>query len=143
MLIGIAAVSLNNVIWKEWKIPWHVSSEFKFFKETTIGSTLIMGRKTFDSVWTLPGRETIVVSRSTPFNIGEIIELAQTKDVYVCGWAEIYKMFMPHMDKFILSRIDIIVEWGDTFLPPLDGFFLSEPPEEFGMFSVSRYLKME
>lgn len=141
MLIWIAATSLNNVIWKGWKIPWHISSEFKFFKETTMGSTLIMGRKTFESVGTLPGRKTIVVSRSSPFDMNEIIELSKQEDIYVCWWAEIYKMFMPYVDKFILSRVDIIVEWGDTFLPQLDGLYLSEPPEEFGMFSVSRYLK--
>src|SRR3989442_491152 len=64
-LKAIAAMSLNRVIGQGNKIPWHLPEDFKFFKQTTMGHILLMGRKTFESIGRpLPGRETIVLSRS-------------------------------------------------------------------------------
>lgn len=141
MLIGIAAVSLNNVIWKEWKLPWKIPEELSFFKETTMNTTLVMGRKTYDSVWALPWRKTIVISRSNDVSVESIVELSKTEKVFICGWAEIYKLFMPYMKLFVLSRVQMNIDDGDTFLPELEGFYKAHAESNQGKFNVEFYTK--
>jgi dihydrofolate reductase len=64
---AIAAMSENRVIGNQGKIPWHLPEDFRWFKHKTMGGTLIMGRKTFESIGKpLPGRETLVVTRTSP-----------------------------------------------------------------------------
>lgn len=125
----IAAVSRNNVIGKDNKLPWHLAADLKHFKELTSGHTVIMGRKTYESIGRpLPDRRNMVITRNKDFNVDGIetihsIEqaLSLTKDdgeVFVIGGEEIYKLALPFANKIYLTRVDVEVE-GDAFFPKL------------------------
>lgn len=125
----IAAVSKNNVIGKDNKLPWHLPADLAHFKKITSGHTIIMGRKTFESIGRpLPNRRNIVITRNTGFKAEGIevvhsIEQAMdiTKDeeeVFVIGGEEIYKLAFPFTDKIYLTRVDAEIE-GDAFFPEL------------------------
>jgi len=118
-------IGLNN------KIPWRLKSDFKHFKETTMGGTLIMGRKTFESIpgGPLPGRTTIVLTRDLKkfdaqpshymtTNIYSALDLAWSidKDVWLCGGAEVYREGLKFADELIVSSIDWD-EKADTYFP--------------------------
>lgn len=150
--IAIAAMSENGVIGAGGKIPWHIPDEFKWFKQTTMGHTLVMGRKTFDSIGRpLPGRRTIVLSRS-PLTIPGVtvvpsldqLDPAQIEGpVFIAGGAEIYRQALPRISEIYLTVVKKTVE-GDTFFPKIDEFFeraetLLDHPE----FTVYRYRQIE
>jgi dihydrofolate reductase len=133
MITIIAAVSKNGIIGnsKLDALPWHCSEELQFFKKSTMGKTLVMGRKTFEQVGKLPGRNCIVVSNDrflkyegcvvATFNeTMDIIDESPTIEYAICGGAEIYKLFAPHADASIISYLDFEAE-GDVPLPDLIG----------------------
>ena len=127
----IAGMSKDRVIGKNNKIPWHVSEDFKHFKRTTMGNTIVMGRKTFESVGSrpLPGRPHVIVSRSMPEtkgvdvcrSLGEAIEKAESygKEVFICGGGEIYSEALPQTDRMVLSYIEGDYD-GDAYFPEFD-----------------------
>lgn len=127
----IAARSKNQVIGNGPDIPWQAKGEQKLFRDITMGSTLIMGRKTFESIGRpLPGRETIIVTRDTNYRQGECqtaislkaaIELANAlgKPIFIAGGGEIYAQAMPLVDELHLTTIDVECE-GDVFFPEFD-----------------------
>jgi dihydrofolate reductase len=127
-VILIAAVARNGVIGNDGDIPWHVPGEQAFFKATTLGHTLVMGRATYESIGRpLPGRTTIVLTRdpawsaegvSTASSIEAALELAEG-DVYVAGGAAVYEAALPYADEQLLSEIDLEPE-GDTYYPRFD-----------------------
>ncbi len=128
---AIAAMSLNRVIGAGNKIPWHLPEDFKFFKQTTMGHVLVMGRKTFESIGrALPGRETIVLSRSgwshpgvrTVASLDEVSPLAYGREVFICGGAEIYRQALPLCAEIYLTLVKREVE-GDAFFPPFEDSF--------------------
>ena len=128
---AIAAMSLNRVIGAGNKIPWHLPEDFKFFKQTTMGYVLVMGRKTFESIGRpLPGRETIVLSRSgwshpgtrTVASLDEIAPLAAGREIFICGGAEIYRQALPLCAEIYLTLVKREVE-GDAFFPPFEDSF--------------------
>src|SRR5271166_2104453 len=95
---AIAAMSENRVIGDGGKIPWHLPEDFKWFKSTTMGHVIVMGRKTFESIGRpLPGRETIVLSRSgfkhpgvrTVSALSQIDPSGEERDIFICGGAEV------------------------------------------------------
>jgi dihydrofolate reductase len=147
---AIAAMSLNRVIGNEGKIPWHYPEDFKWFKRCTMGGTLLMGRKTFDSIGRpLPGRKTVVLSRSgfshpevtTISTLEEIETLSLQGELFVVGGAEIYAQTLPLCSELFLTLINKEVK-GDAFFPPFEDQFVEadtvlEQPE----FRVVRYLK--
>jgi len=124
----IAAVARNGVIGNDGAIPWRVPGEQAFFKATTLGHTLLMGRATYDSIGRpLPGRTTIVLTRdpdwsadgvTTAGSVEEALALAEG-DVYVAGGATVYAAALPYADEQLLSEIDLEPE-GDTFYPAYD-----------------------
>ena len=124
MLYHVVAVSRNGVIGKDGKLPWHFSTDLKFFKNLTSGHTVIMGRKTFDSIGKpLPNRRNIVVSRSSQASIPgvefatgieEAVKLAQKGDTFIIGGASIYNETLNLVDGIYLTRIDADYE-GDTY----------------------------
>jgi dihydrofolate reductase len=125
----IAAMSENHVIGKDNQLLWHMPNDLKHFKNTTSGHTVIMGRKTFDSVGKpLPKRRNIVVTRQA-INIpgcevaGSVeAALALCKDegeVFIVGGAEIYKLSLRLTDRVYLTIIHQHFE-GDSFFPELD-----------------------
>lgn len=143
-LILIAAVANNNVIGANNKLLWHMKADLKRFKETTMGHTLIMGRKTFESIGkALPGRNTIVISRNKDYKaegctvVPDLKEaLCQAKDgndVFVAGGGEIYRQVINlHYSKRIyLTRIFANFE-GDSFFPDIN-------PEQWEMIEREDY----
>jgi dihydrofolate reductase len=132
---AIAALSENRVIGNGNRIPWHLPEDFKFFKATTMGHVLVMGRKTFESIGRpLAGRETIVLSRSgfahpgvqTITSLEELPTLVGDRQVFICGGAEIYRQTLPICSDLYLTHVKRVVE-GDAFFPPFEELF--EPVE--------------
>ena len=132
----IVAVAENGVIGKDNGLPWHLSSDLKYFKETTMGKPIIMGRKTFQSIGRpLPGRTNIVITRDVSFapegvitalslemalDVGKNLALVKGVDeVMVIGGAQIYALCLPDADRLYLTRVHGDVD-GDTFFPALD-----------------------
>jgi len=131
MIISIiVAVDENNGIGKNNDLLWHMPADLKHFKDTTAGHTVIMGRKTFDSVGKpLPKRRNIIITRQTGLDISgaEVVgDLSsaialcdENEEVFIVGGAEIYKMAMDITDKIYLTVIKGVFG-ADTFFPPVD-----------------------
>ncbi len=132
----ICAMSENRVIGRNNTLPWRLPEDLKYFKRTTMGSSIIMGRKTWDSIGkVLPGRTNIIVTRSPALKIEgvkialsvpEAIELAEhtalidgSEEAFIIGGAELYSEAMPFAERFYLTRVHAEVE-GDTFLKSFD-----------------------
>ncbi len=121
-LIIIAAVAENGCIGKQGKIPWHFPDDFKHFKSVTLGHTIVMGRKTFESIGKpLPGRKNVVLS-SVHFD-GDLVVAVSFEDilkldgnVYICGGSRLYRDALPQADEMIITHIPGEYE-GDTFFP--------------------------
>jgi dihydrofolate reductase len=147
---AIAAMSENRVIGNWGKIPWHIPEDFRWFKHKTMGGTLIMGRKTFESIGKpLPGRKTIVLSR-TPMALGidsirDLFELDKAlaslpEPYWVSGGADIYRQLIDRCRLLYLTRVKTTVE-GDTFFPPFeDHFELDQMIHENAQFRVERWI---
>ncbi len=128
---AIAAMSENRVIGREGGIPWHLPEDFKWFKRTTMGATLVMGRKTFESIGRpLPGRSMIVLSRR-PLDIPGVQVLHSlealkglTADAvfWIAGGAEIYGLLLPDCDELYLTRVHRTLD-GDAFFPAFERRF--------------------
>ena len=128
---AIAAMAENRVIGNQNTIPWHLPEDFKWFKKTTMGQTLLMGRKTFDSIGQpLPGRQTIILSRNklsipdtVTVNTIELIEtVAKSDTIWVSGGSEIYRLMLPKCTDLYLTRVHQKPE-GDTFFPEFENNF--------------------
>lgn len=131
---AIAAMAENRVIGIGQRIPWRLPADFAWFKRTTMGGVLVMGRKTFTSIGRpLPGRETIVLSRTTfaypgvktAANGAELDRLvAETdKTVWIVGGAEIYREFLPRCSELFLTCVPGRPV-GDAFFPPFEDQFI-------------------
>lgn len=124
-LIIIAALTRNRVIGKDGKLPWHISEDLKRFKRLTIGHTVLMGRKTFESLGKpLPNRRNVVLtSRPIPDvetypTLAQALQALETEEkVFVIGGGEIFAQLIDHADELFLTLVDKEVE-GDTFFPP-------------------------
>jgi dihydrofolate reductase len=128
MISLIAALTQNRVIGKDNDMPWHIPEDLKFFKKTTLGKPMIMGRKTFESLpGLLPKRRHIVVTRQTNLKI-EFAELAHSleeaidlaaqdnQEIMVIGGAQLYALALPMANRMYLTYIHADIE-GDTFFP--------------------------
>nr|AIA17930.1 Dihydrofolate reductase [uncultured bacterium] len=133
---AIAAMSLNRVIGNGNKIPWHLPEDFKWFKQMTTGHVIVMGRKTFESIGKpLPNRETMVLSRShfqypgvkTISDLNQIDLQNETREVFICGGAQIYGQTLAVCSDLYLTLVKREVE-GDAFFPAFEDRF--EPAEE-------------
>lgn len=137
MIALIAAMGSNRVIGLDNDLPWRLPADFRYFKKKTMGHTLVMGRRTFDSIRNgpLPGRRTIVITRQedwkSPFpavqvahSLAEALRLAADdatgdRTIFIAGGGEIFREALPLADRIYLTRIDAIFP-GDTFFPELD-----------------------
>ena len=129
----VAAVARNGVIGAGGGIPWHLPGEQRRFKELTLGHVLVMGRLTYESIGRpLPGRTTVVVTRTAGWNAGddgvlvapgvpEAIAVAGTVDeeVFVVGGSRVYEAALPLADKLELTWVDAEPE-GDARFPAVD-----------------------
>ncbi|MBO4338899.1 MAG: dihydrofolate reductase [Clostridia bacterium] len=126
----IAAIGRNNELGKDNDLIWHFKEDMKFFKETTTGSTVIMGRKTFESLpKALPNRRNIVISRSKDFKpegaevvsgVKKALETAEGENVFIIGGGAIYREFLPLADKLYLTEIDAECEDAEVYFPEFD-----------------------
>ena len=126
----VAAIAKNNVLGKDNKLIWHLPADLKMFKNLTSGNTILMGRKTFDSIGkALPNRENVVISRDVNFKpegclVFNSVEsaLASLKEkelIYVVGGAQIYNECMPLADKLYITHLDLQID-GDVFFPEIN-----------------------
>ena len=127
MISMIASVGKNMELGKNNNLIWHFKEDMKFFKETTMGHKVIMGRKTYESLpGNLPGREMIVISTKTVdgdvifFNdINSIVDKYNNskEEIFIIGGASIYKEFLPYASKIYLTEICAEDLAADTFFP--------------------------
>ena len=131
ILSAIAAMSENRVIGKDGGLPWRIPEDFKFFKDTTMGHIMLMGRKTFASMGVLPGRLSVIISRQKDFqpegahvfsSIEEALTFCRTKtaeygdEVFIVGGGDIYRQMMPITDRIYLTEIHQPFQ-GDAHFP--------------------------
>tara|TARA_R110002096_G_scaffold173997_4_gene349570 strand:- start:4515 stop:4982 length:468 start_codon:yes stop_codon:yes gene_type:complete len=149
--IAIVAMAANRVIGRNGGLPWQLPDDLKFFKRTTTGSAILMGRKTWDSIGRpLPKRRNIVLScslESVPEGVDlirhpdDLEKLSLETDVYVIGGAMIYDYFFARCDEVLLTYVFAEYE-GDTFLPPFEEEFqLAEVVETHPEFEIRRYIR--
>jgi dihydrofolate reductase len=129
MISLIWAMDKNRLIGKDNKLPWRLPADLAYFKKMTLGHTVIMGRKTFESIGKpLPERQNIVVSRNNDFNpkgctvchsILEVPELCSDGEAFVIGGADIYSAFLPYAAKLYLTLIEHEFS-GDLFFPEIN-----------------------
>ena len=144
MIIGIAAVDRKGAIGKGGKLPWHYSADMKFFRETTTGHAVVMGRKTWLTIGKpLKNRLNIVLSRDSSIEPQESLVVfsdiesalsfghSLTTDLFVIGGAQIYEAFLPHIEKWIITEVPLTVSGADAFMPKgyLDGFKVVDSKE--------------
>lgn len=125
----IVAVGRNGVIGDGRTMPWHLSEDLKFFKRTTMGHPMVMGRRTFDSMGALPGRRSIVVTRQPDWaapgvevahSLPEALGLvAGDEQAFVVGGGEIYRQAMPYAVRLLVTEVDQSPEGSVTF-PAVD-----------------------
>jgi dihydrofolate reductase len=121
----VVARAQNGVIGRAGKLPWHLPADLKRFKALTMGSVMVMGRKTFDSLPSLlPGRRHVVLTRDPNWSadgaeiarsVEEALELARGERVSVIGGAEIFDLFLPLADRIELTEVLENVP-GDTIM---------------------------
>lgn len=143
----IWAMSENNVIGRNNKLPWHLPNDLKYFKQLTSGKSVIMGRKTYESIGRpLPNRTNIVITRDKGFtaegikvvhSLDQAIELAEAtclvnaqEEVIVMGGAEIYKLCLPKADRLYVTLVHAQVP-GDAYFPQIDLTDYKETKREF------------
>ncbi len=122
----VVARASNGVIGRDGGLPWHISADLKRFKALTMGSAMVMGRRTFDSLpKLLPARRHIVLTRDTWWSapgaevarsVDQAIALAGDERLSVIGGAEIFALFLPLADRIELTEVQADIA-GDTFMP--------------------------
>lgn len=144
MISLIVALSNNHVIGRDGDLPWHLSEDLRRFKKLTMGHTIVMGRKTYESIGrALPGRTSVIITRQTDFlttadvtttlspasdstkvktasTLETVLAISTTdEEIFVIGGAQIYELALPHADRLYLTRIHANIE-GDTYFPEID-----------------------
>lgn len=145
ILASIVATGLNNEIGKDNKLLWHLPADLKFFKTTTMGSPIIMGRKTFESIGrVLPGRKNIIITRDANLKIEgaevftsfeNMIQTCNVEKAFIIGGAEIYKISMPYVNEIYRTLVHSKFE-ADTFFPIIN-------PDEFNLVWEESHVKDE
>ncbi|MBS4194428.1 dihydrofolate reductase [Lederbergia citri] len=131
MISFLWAEDENGLIGKNNDLPWRLPADLKYFKETTMGHAIIMGRKTYESIGRpLPGRTNIILTRDENYQAegclvfhskNELLQWIERNksNAFVTGGAEIFRLFMEEADRLYITKIFHIFE-GDTYFPALD-----------------------
>jgi dihydrofolate reductase len=144
----IAAVARNDVIGDGNRMPWHLAEDLAHFRATTMGHTLLMGRRTFETIGrVLPGRRHIVITRDRSWHHGDVevahsfdegLALAGPTEVFIAGGGQIYRLGMPFAERLVITHVDIDAEgtvtfpridpreWAETTRAPGEGFTIVE-----------------
>lgn len=154
MIIAIVAVDREGAIGKGGKLPWHYSADMKFFRETTSGNACVMGHNTWLTLKRpLPNRLNIVLSRRSQIepqasvivlrSLDSVLSLKKYLgcDLFVMGGEQVYREFLPHIDKWIVTEVPLTVEGTDAFVPEdyLDDFSETETHKLEGGLTVRFY----
>ncbi len=142
----IVAAAENNAIGKDNQMPWHLPNDFKYFKRNTIGHSIVMGRKTFDSIGKpLPERRNIVLTRDQNYANSEVDVANSIQDVltycrdereiFIIGGANIYEQTRALANRVLMTRVHTTID-GDAFFPEL-------PESEWQLISQDKHLKDE
>lgn len=126
----IAAMASNRVIGINNTLPWHIPADLKHFKKLTMGHTMIMGRKTFESIGKpLPGRETLIISRQPDYaipgcqtcqSLEQALSICAGKsDIFIVGGADIYQQMLPQADRLFITEVQQDFD-GDVRFPEID-----------------------
>jgi dihydrofolate reductase len=128
----IAAVDSKLAIGKAGALPWHIPEDLMHFKQLTLDQTILMGRKTYNSIGrALPKRRNLVLTRDPHFsasgvelvhNMEQAIALAENC-LWVIGGGEIYALAMPFANRIELTRVDLAIDAADTFFPSVPSHF--------------------
>jgi len=143
MIAMIAAVDLDGAISKSGVIPWRIPRDLKWFKYHTLENTVVMGRKTFESIGcALSGRTNIILSKNTSFEAAGCIVMRSVEEVlsiqkiqgnlFIIGGEQIYRQFMPYANMIFLTRIDNRFD-GDKFFPKVNYEEWTEKHREKGV----------
>lgn len=126
----IVAKGINNEIGKNNDLLWHLPSDLKFFKAVTMGKSIIMGRKTFQSLpKALPGRKNIVISSDENFpaqgaevvtSTEKALSESETEEVFIIGGESIYRAFFPLAQKLYITEVEFEDKDADVFFPEID-----------------------
>jgi len=125
MLTMIFACDINNAIGKNGDLPWRQSTDLQHFKQITLGGTIVMGRKTWESLpGKLPDRQHLVMTRGNRNDVDTItydgvLDLAKEQEIFIIGGGEIYTLFLPHTEKIYRTIIHCKVDNADTFAPEI------------------------
>jgi len=129
MLKMIMAMDKHRLIGNQNQLPWHLPNDLSYFKKMTLNQTVVMGRKTFESLGgALPERENIVFTRNRDWKasnvkcccqIETILEKAQKEDVFIIGGAELCEAFLPYVKKLYVTLVEGDFE-GDTYFPVIN-----------------------
>lgn len=147
MLTAVVAMDPNRLIGANGTLPWHLPDDLAFFKRTTLGHTILMGRKTFESIGRpLPKRRNIVITRDLSWTHWGVEVIHNPEDIvkieghiFVIGGAEIYAALAPFIDEWLVSHVHEIHE-GDTYLADFEADFpIIETVEQHLSFTVRRY----
>ncbi len=157
MISIIVAMDRNQVIGKNDQLPWHIPEDLKRFKSLTFGKTVIMGRKTFESILQrlgkpLPGRTNVIVTHDRNYqapkcvvvsSLEESFVAAGNKDAFIIGGAEVYRQTIENVDRLYVTWINRDYE-GDAFFPRIEKQrwnLLSEAKGEEPMFPYEYWFR--
>ena len=144
----------DRMIGRDGSLPWHLPADLAFFKRSTTGHAIVMGRKTYESIGRpLPRRRNIVLTRDPswsapgvetihrPEELYDLPGVAEQDHVFIIGGAEIYAAFLPQLDELLVSHV-FAHHAGDTCFPPFeDRFHASELLESHDEFEVRRWTR--
>ncbi|QHS22532.1 dihydrofolate reductase [Virgibacillus sp. MSP4-1] len=132
MISLLVAMDQKQVIGKDGGLPWRLPNDLKFFKETTMDHTIVMGRKTYQSIGRpLPRRENVILTRDRTFkaegceiihswdNVMERNERIPKEEIFIIGGSELFNTALSFADKMYITEIEESFE-GDTFFPAFD-----------------------
>ncbi len=155
MIALIAAISENNCIGKNNTLPWHIPEDMKHFRKLTNGKTVVMGRKTWESIpekfRPLPNRKNVVITRNLDYTVPDSVMLYHSVkealeheggDVMVIGGAEIYVQSIELADTLYITHVHTFIEDGTAFFPTIDKNIWKEAErEDHEHFSFVTYKK--
>ena len=150
-LKAIVAISENSVIGKNGDLPWRISEDLKWFKKITLGRTLLMGRKTWESLpGPLPGRENWVISSTLQPLPGikvfksllDALESSKNRETFIIGGGELYRQTLPKCHELYVSEVHRVIQDGDVFFPHFkDDFKMEENLFKNHEFTLNRWVK--
>lgn len=133
MIAHVVAIAQNNCIGKDGTLPWHLPEDLKHFKKVTTGHTVLMGRKTWESLpekfRPLPNRKNVVVTRREGYDVPEGVDVYNSidaalnahagEDIMIIGGGQIYAQTIDHADTLFITHVHQDVD-GDAFFPEID-----------------------